>query len=68
MFIVCSGVDAVSSGNWYILFKVPTLNIVIHIVLLHLRNFCLCWSSVAGLLNNGARDPTSAERAPFLPA
>ena len=66
MSILCSTADTVSSGSCPILFKVITLNIAICIVCLHFRNFC-CLSSVDGFSNTGARAPTSAGRAPFLP-
>ena len=42
--MLCSTVDAVSSGSFPILFKVLTLNVAICIVCLHFSNFC-CLSS-----------------------
>ena len=66
--ILCSTADAVSSDNWPILFRVLTLNVAICIVCLHFSSFCLCLSSVADFSNTEARAPTSAGRAPFLPA
>ena len=59
-------VDAVSSCSRAILFKVVKLNVAISIVHLHFRYFC--FSSVADFSNTEARAPTSAVRAPFLPA
>ena len=59
--------DAESSGICPILFKVLTLNIAICIVYLHFSNYC-CLSPVADLSNSEAKVPTSAGRAPFLPA
>ena len=67
MSILCSLADAVSSGSWPILFKVLALNVAIWIVCLHFSSFC-CLSSVADFSNTEARAPTSAGRAPFLPA
>ena len=67
MSILCSTANAVSSGSYPILFKVLTLNVTICIVCLHFSSFC-CLSSVADFSNTEARAPTSAERAPFLPA
>ena len=67
MYILCSTADAVSSGSFPILFEVLTLNAAICIVCLHFSSFC-CLSSVADFSNTGARAPTSAKRAPFLPA
>ena len=64
--ILCSMADAVSSDSWPFLFRVLTLNVTICIVCLHFSSFCL--SSVADFLNTEARAPTSAGRAPFLPA
>ena len=66
--ILCSTADAVSSDSWPILFRVLTLNVAICIVCLHFSSFCLCLSSVADFSNTEARAPTSAGRAPFLPA
>ena len=66
MSILCTMADAVSSGSWPILFRVLTLNVAICIVCLHFSSFCL--SSVADFSNTEARAPTSAGRAPFLPA
>ena len=66
MSILCSTADTVSSGSWPILFRVLTLNVAICIVCLHFSSFCL--SSVADFSNTEARAPTSAGRAPFLPA
>ena len=68
MSILCSTADAVSSGSWPILFRVLTLNVAIWIVCLHLSSFCLSLSSVADFSNTEARAPTSAGRAPSLPA
>ena len=65
--ILCSTADAISSGSWPILFKFLTLNVTICIVCLHFSSFC-CLSSVADFSNTEARAPTSAGRAPFLPA
>ena len=67
MSILCSTVNAVSSGSWPILFKVLTLNVAIWIVCLHFSSF-YCLSSVADFSNTEVRAPTSAGRAPFLPA
>ena len=50
MSILCSRVDAVSSGSWHILFKVLTLNVAICIICLHFSSFC-CLSSVADFSN-----------------
>ena len=66
--ILCSTADAVSSDSWPILFRVLTLNVAICIVCLHFSSFCLGLSSVADFSNTEARAPTSAGRAPFLPA
>ena len=67
MSILCSTADAVSSDSCPILFKIQTLNVAICIVCLHFSSFC-CLSSVADYSNTEARAPTSAGRAPFLPA
>ena len=67
MSILCSTADAISSGSCPILFKVLTLNLTICRVGLHFSNFCRL-SSVADFSNTDARAPTSAGRAPFLPA
>ena len=67
MSILCSTANAVSSGSCPILFKVLMLNAAICIVCLHFSNF-LYLSSVADFSNTEARAPTSAGRAPFLPA
>ena len=67
MSILCSTADAVSSGSCLILFKVLTLNVAICIVCLHFSSFFRL-SSVADFSNTEARAPTSAGRAPFLPA
>ena len=67
MSILCYTADAVSSGSWPILFGVLTLNVAICIVSLHFSSFC-CLCSVADFSNSEARAPTSAGRAPFLPA
>ena len=66
MSILGSTADAVSSGSWPILFRLLTLNVAICIVCLNFSSFCL--SSVADFSNTEARAPTSAGRAPFLPA
>ena len=55
-----------SSGSCPIFFKVLTFNVAICIVRLHFSYFCL--NSVADFSNTEARAPTSAGRAPFLPA
>ena len=65
--ILCSSADAISSGSCPILFKVLTLNVAICSVCLHFSSFD-CLSSVADFSNTEARAPTSAGRAPFLPA
>ena len=62
-----SSADAISSGSCPILFKVLTLNVAICSVCLHFSSFD-CLSSVADFSNTEARAPTSAGRAPFLPA
>ena len=67
MSILDSRADAVSSCSWPILFKVLTLNVAICIVCLHFSSF-RCLSSVADFSNTELRAPTSAGRAPFLPA
>ena len=67
MSILCSTADAISSGSCPILFKVSTLNVDICSVCLHFSSFCRL-SSVADFSNTEARAPTSAGRAPFLPA
>ena len=67
MSILCSTADAIISGSCPILFKVLTLNVAICIVCLHFSSFCRL-SSVADFSNTEARAPTSAGRAPFLPA
>ena len=67
MSILCSTADAVSSDSCPILFKVLTLNVAICSVYLHFSSFCRL-SSVADFSNTEARAPTSAGRAPFLPA
>ena len=59
---------AVRSGSCPILFKVLTLNVAISIVRFHFSNFCFSLSSEADFSNTWARVPTSAGRAPFLPA
>ena len=64
---LCSTADAISSGSCPILFKVLTLNVAIFSVCLHFSSFCRS-SSVADFSNTEARAPTSAGRAPFLPA
>ena len=66
--MLCSTADALSSGSGPILFRVLTLNVVISIVCLHFSSFCLSLSSVADFSNTEFRTPTSAGRAPFLPA
>ena len=66
MSMLCSMVDAVSSGSFPILFKFLMLNVAIFIVCLNFSNFC-CLSSVADFLNTEARAPTSAGRALFYP-
>ena len=66
MSILCSTVNAVISCSWTILFRVRTLNVTICIIYLHFSSFCL--SSVADFSNTEARAPTSAGRAPCLPA
>ena len=68
MSILCSTADAISSGSWPILFRALTLNVAICIVCLHFSSFCMSLSSVADFSNTEARAPTSAGRAPFLPA
>ena len=68
MSILCSTTDAISSGSWPILFRVLTLNVAICIVCLHFSSFCLSLNSVADFSNTEARAPTSAGRAPCLPA
>ena len=67
MSILCSSADAISSGSCPILFKVLTLNVAICSVCLHFSSFD-CLSFVADFSNTEARAPTSAGRAPFLPA
>ena len=67
MSILCSTADAISSGSCPILFKVLTLNVAICSVCLHFSSFYRL-SSVADFSNTEARAPTSAGRAPFLPA
>ena len=67
MSILCSSADAISSGSCPIQFKVVTLNVAICSVCLHFSSFD-CLSSVADFSNTEARAPTSAGRAPFLPA
>ena len=59
--------EVVSSDSWPILLKVLTLNVTIGIVFLHLSIFCFSLSSVADFSDTGARAPTSAGHAPFLP-
>ena len=66
MSMLWSMADAVSSNSCPILFKVLTLNVAICIVCLPFSIFCL--SSAADFFNSEARAPTSAGRAPFLPA
>ena len=65
MSILCSTVDAFSSGSCPILFKVLTLNVAIWIVCLHFSSFC-CLSSVADFSNTETRAPTPAGRTPFF--
>ena len=60
--------DAVSFGSCPILFKVLTSNDAICIVRLHFSKFYFSLSSVADFSHIEARVPTSAGRAPFLPA
>ena len=67
MSILCSTADAIHSGSCPILFKVLTLNVAICSVCFHLSSFCRL-SSVADFFNTEARAPTSARRAPLLPA
>ena len=67
MSILCSSADAISSGCCPILLKVLTLNVAICRVCLYFSSFD-CLSSVADFSNTEARAPTSAGRAPFLPA
>ena len=57
-------VDAVNSGNWFIVFEVLTLNVTMLTMLLHLSKFCLGSSNFP---NTAARDPASAEYALCLP-
>ena len=66
MSMLWSIVVAFSTGSWYILFKVLTLNIIISIMLLHFSNFCFTLSSLANISNTVTRAPTSAGRASFL--
>ena len=68
MSMLCPTADAISSGSWPILFTIVTLNVTIWIVLLHVSNFCLCFSSVTDFSNIGIRAPTLAEHAPYSPA
>ena len=68
MSLLWSIVDAVSSGNCPVLFKVLTLNVAICIVRLHFCKFCFSLSSVADFSYTEARTSTSAGRAPFLTA
>ena len=67
MSILCSTADAINSGSCPILFKVLMLNVAICSVCLHFSSFCHL-SSVADFSNTEVRAPTSAGRAPFLPA
>ena len=60
MSILCSTADAVSSCNWFIVFKVLTLKFAMLIKL------GLGLGSVADFLNTGSRASTSAEHAPFF--
>ena len=53
---------------WSILFKVLMLNVAFCIMILHLSSFCFSQSFVADVSKTGTRAPTSAKRAPFLPA
>ena len=65
MSILCSAADAVSSDNWFTLFKVLTLNVAMWIVFLHLSNFGLGLSSgteFSKTLNDSSKAPASAER------
>ena len=66
--ILCPAADAASSDSWLILFKVLTLSVSICTVLLYLSNFCLSVSFKANYSNTKTKAPTSAERAPYLPA
>ena len=53
---------AVSSGHWFIVFKILTLKVaVLTTIFLHRSKLGL--DSVADLLNTGVRSSTSAERA-----
>ena len=54
MSILCSSVDAISSGSCPILFKVLTLNVAICSVCLHFSSFD-CLSSVADFSNSLSR-------------
>ena len=55
MIILCLVADTVNSGNWFIVFKVLTLNVAMLTVFLYLSNFGLGLSSVADFSNPGAR-------------
>ena len=66
MFILCSAADNVSSDNWFIVFKVVTLNADMLAMFLHLSKLGL--GSVADFSNTGTRAPTSAEHTPCSPA
>ena len=67
MSMLYSTADAVSSGSCPVLLKVLTLNVAICIVCVHFSSFS-CLSSVADFSNTEVRTPTSAGRAPSLPA
>ena len=67
MSILCSTADVISSGSCPILFKVLMLNVAICSICLDFSSFDRL-SSVADFSNTEARAPTSAGRAPFLPA
>ena len=64
--VLCSTVDAASSGSCLILFKVLTLNVAICIVCLHFSNFC-CLSSVADFSNTEVRAQPQQDAPLFYP-
>ena len=63
--LLYSAAGVVSSGCWFIEFKVLKLNVAILIRLSHLSKFDL--SSVEDFFNTWARPPTSAEHTSCLP-
>ena len=66
MSMLCFTADAVNYGNWPIRFKVLSLNVAIGIVLLLLRNLCLCLSSVAEFFEHWSQSSNLSRTRLFL--